>query len=203
MAKILLHDCCAPCGAYVLEKLLNDKNEVFVYFFNPNIFPNLEFERRKNEMKNFCFQKNVEFKEEPYLHDEWLKDVLGLELEPEKGKRCQVCIGKRLEKAAMFAKENNFTHFATTLSVSPHKDAEFINKIGKELAEKFGLIFVEDIWRKNNGYLKSVELSKKMGFYRQKYCGCEYSKNPLPTPRLRQAGKHQVPNPKKAPNPKK
>jgi epoxyqueuosine reductase len=178
MAKVLLHDCCAPCGAYVLERLLQSGNEVSVYFFNSNIFPENEFEKRKKEMKDFCFKKNIEFIEAQYIHGEWQKLIIGKEQEPEKGERCKICIKKRLEQTADYAKKNRFSHFATTLSISPHKDAEFINSAGKQIADKYGLVFIDDIWRKNGGYKKSVELSNKLGFYRQKYCGCEYSLNP-------------------------
>lgn len=173
--KLLLHSCCAGCAAYIINKLKQEYN-IVVYFYNPNIFPHAEFNIRMNEVKQYTNEQQVNFVLENGDYEQWKEKVSGLENEPEKGKRCQICIKTRLEQTAKFAKQNGFTHFATTLTISPHKDAEFISKIGNELAEKYNLIFLDEIWRKNNGFLESCKLSEKLHFYRQNYCGCELSK---------------------------
>jgi len=173
--KLLLHDCCAPCGAYTASELKNDGYDVTVYFYNPNIFPAEEYRLRLAEMKRFCAENKIEFVEAPYERSDWRLATEGLEKEPERGKRCRVCFTHRLSEAAQKAQELGLEAFATTLTMSPHKDAELINKIGKEIADIYGLEFLDTVWRENDGYKKACELSKKYGFHRQNYCGCEYS----------------------------
>ena len=173
--KVLLHACCAPCSAYVCEFLENEGYEIIIYFYNPNIFPVLEYEKRKNELEKFCKLKNYELilgEEDFTLWNDYIK---GLEQEPERGKRCEKCFQFRLEKAARFAKKMNIENFTTTLSISPHKDFKTIEKVGNELMGKYGVKFLNYNFKKNDGYKKSTILSQKYGFYRQNYCGCEYS----------------------------
>ncbi len=173
--KVLLHACCAPCSTYSCEFLENEGYEIVIYFYNPNIFPIEEYEKRKNELIKFCKLKNYEL----ILGDEdfslWNEYVKGLEQEPERGKRCEKCFYFRLEKTALLAKEMNIENFTTTLSISPHKDFKTIEKVGNELMEKYGVKFLNYNFKKNDGYKKSTILSQEYGFYRQNYCGCKYS----------------------------
>lgn len=184
--KILLHDCCAPCGAQVINALKADGHEVAVYFYNPNIFPKEEYDLRLAEMKRYADKLGVPLIVGKYEHDDWLEFVRGLESEPEGGKRCEKCFQKRLVEVAQKAQEEGFDAFATTLTISPHKPAEVINKIGKELADFYGLKFIDTIWRKGEGYKKSCEISREEHFHRQNYCGCEFGAKPPGTIRFAQ-----------------
>lgn len=178
MHKILLHSCCAPCLTSTSEILSNDY-EVVPFWFNPNIEPNTEWQERLDNFTLFCGIKNMnpeivsDYKTE---NNAWHGSIEGLENEAEEGARCEKCIRLRLEKTAQFAKEKGFKIFATTLTVSPHKNAEMINEIGQELAEKYNIKYLTADFKKNNGYLRSIELSKELDLYRQNYCGCLYSK---------------------------
>ena len=173
--KVLLHDCCAPCGAQVIKELQKDGHEVTVYYYNPNIFPEKEYQVRLNEMKRYSKKLGVDLIEGKYEHDEWLLAVKGFEAEPEGGARCEKCFMKRLSEVAQKAQEDGFEAFASTLTISPHKNAEVINRIGHELADFYNLEFIDTVWRKNEGYKKSCEISKEEDFHRQNYCGCEFS----------------------------
>ncbi|MFA6536877.1 MAG: epoxyqueuosine reductase QueH [Patescibacteria group bacterium] len=173
--NLLLHDCCAPCGAYVLQELLGTGYNVTVFYFNPNIFPQEEYSWRRDEMKNFCDKNKVRFIEKDYDHDDWLETIKGYENEPERGERCRMCFAKRLAETAQYASENNFEFVATTLSISPHKVTKVINEVGHEVCDLYGLKFIDIDWKKNEGYKKAVELAKKENFHRQTYCGCEFS----------------------------
>jgi predicted adenine nucleotide alpha hydrolase (AANH) superfamily ATPase len=172
--KILLHSCCAPCGAYVIEQLQKDY-DVAVYFCNLNIHPEEEYERRKMEIKNYCEKNKIEFIEEKYNPAEWFLTVKGLEKEPERGRRCLVCFKMRLGKTAELAKEKGFDCFTTTLTISPHKDTNQIFVAGKEMEDMTGVKFLARDWKLDNGFKCSCDISKEQGFYRQKYCGCVYS----------------------------
>lgn len=173
--KILLHTCCAPCATYVFEKLKDDGFEVNSYFYNPNIHPDEEYEKRLNELKYFCKQNETELIIKENDTDEWFKITEGLENEPEGGARCFACYRFRLEQTAKYAKENGYDYFSTVLTISPHKNATEINKIGKELEEKYKIAFLEENFKKKDGFKKSLELSKKYDLFRQDYCGCVYS----------------------------
>ncbi|MDD5731526.1 MAG: epoxyqueuosine reductase QueH [Patescibacteria group bacterium] len=175
--KLLLHTCCAPCSAFVLELL--KKYEVSVFYYNPNIDTKEEYERRKSECQRYCEKNKIPFIEMEYAPQEWELYIEGLESEPEGGSRCAKCFELRLAKTAEFAKKNDFNFFATTLSISPHKNSGVINEIGTKTAAKIDLTFLESDWKKEDGYKKSCEISKKEGFYRQNYCGCQYSKSHL------------------------
>lgn len=174
--KILLHSCCAPCSSYVID-YLNNYFDITILYYNPNISPIEEYEKRKQEeikfIKNY---KNVKFLDCDYDNNLYNKLIKGLENEPERGKRCNVCFELRLEKTAILAKENNYEYFGTTLTVSPYKNAQIINKIGEKIQEKHKIKWLYSDFKKNDGYKKSIELSKKYNLYRQDYCGCIYSK---------------------------
>lgn len=173
--KLLLHTCCAPCSPHVVD-LLSREFEVSAFFYNPNIYPLKEYELRLNEIKQFLRVLPVELIEGEYDSDQWFSRVEGMEQEKEGGKRCQVCFRMRLEKTALVAQEKGFHYFTTTLSVSPHKNAQIINQIGRDIPATAGVAFYEGDFKKGDGFKKSCELSKKHGFYRQNYCGCIYSK---------------------------
>ncbi len=175
MSKCLLHICCAPCGGFVIKELQNMGYEVTAFFYNPNIFPQEEYDLRLQEVKRFCAKEKVKLIIGEYRHEDWREHVKGLELEPEKGKRCEVCFNLRLSEAAQVAQENSYDAMASTLTISPHKDAVLINKIGHEMADLYGLTFIDRVWRKENGFKKSCDLAEQEKFHRQDYCGCEFS----------------------------
>ena len=172
--KLLLHTCCAPCSPYVIE-LLQNEFEVSAFFYNPNIHPPEEYQLRLEEMKQFCRNIGVELITGSYDVKKWFQITKGMENEKEGGKRCELCFKMRLDKSAGTAQKNYFQHFATTLTVSPHKNAAVINRLGRELQKKYPVTFYEADFKKSDGFKKSCELGKKHGFYRQNYCGCIYS----------------------------
>ncbi|MFC1724951.1 epoxyqueuosine reductase QueH [candidate division KSB1 bacterium] len=175
MEKILLHSCCAPCASASIEKLLNNY-EIILFFYNPNIHPETEYSARKDEIKKIAEFYYVELITGKYDPELWFSGVKGLEKEPERGKRCDVCFRIRLENTGLKAKELGIRKFTSTLSISPHKDFDKINNIGQDIASKLDLEFVPENFKKKDGYKKSIELSKKFDLYRQGYCGCVYSK---------------------------
>jgi len=185
--KLLLHVCCIGCGAYVLE-LLKSEYDITLYFYNPNIEPRAEYDKRLQEAKKVTEStllfasplirgeegKGV-FVEGDYENKRWHELVRGHEQDPERGERCRICYRARLEKTAQYASEHNFNFFTTTLTISPHKDAEAINKIGLELGEKYGVNFLARDFKKQDGFKKTCALSRRLNLYRQEYCGCGYS----------------------------
>ncbi|NCD00538.1 hypothetical protein EOL94_00345 [bacterium] len=173
--KLLLHICCAVCGAYVSSEVLNKDYEVILFYYNPNIYSKEEYEKRLIEVKKVADEFNLKYINLDYDHEKWLEMVKGLELEPEKGKRCLVCYKDRLEKTAKEAKNRGIKYFATTLTMSTLKDAEIINKIGKEVSKDFNVEYRGENFKKNNGCQKSYALAKKLKLYHQNYCGCEFS----------------------------
>ncbi len=176
---ILLHSCCGPCSSYVLE-CLKDYFDITVLYYNPNIYPEDEYIKRKDEQIKLI-QKlnlfNVNYLDIDYLADDYKKEIVGLEDAPEGGKRCLKCFYLRLNKTANIASEKVFDYFGTTLTVSPHKNSQDINEIGFEIENKNKIKFLYSDFKKADGYKKSIELSKKYGLYRQNYCGCKYSIN--------------------------
>lgn len=172
--KLLFHSCCAPCSGYLVSKLV-DNFEVTVYYNNPNIHPESEYQIRKNEAKDFFTSHGTKFVENKYDHDKWLVLVEGLEQEPEKGKRCLRCYHFRLESTAKYAKDNNYDFFASSLAISPYKNSKILNNIGRALSKKIGIDFIDEDWKKKDGYKKATEFAKSLDFYRQNYCGCEFS----------------------------
>lgn len=178
---LLLHSCCAPCSTYVLDYLMK-YFKITVFYYNPNIYPRAEYEKRLANQKKLIIQMNGEFNskinfiEGEYCNMEFCKNFMGLELEPEGGKRCELCYRLRLEATAKMAYKNKFDYFTTTLTVSPHKNAQTINDIGKDLANKYNVKYLFSDFKKKEGYKKSIELSRKYELYRQNYCGCVFSK---------------------------
>ena len=180
--SLLLHSCCGPCSTAVIERLAPDY-EITVFFYNPNITDEEEYEKRKENQKKFIESFNedpghdgkVAFMEGPYDRRNFLDICKGMENEPEGGRRCEKCFLMRLEKTAQTANMMNFDTFATTLSISPHKDKDTINYIGKRLASTYNTGFLDEDFKKKAGFQRSVELSKKYGLYRQRYCGCKFS----------------------------
>ena len=177
--RLLLHSCCAPCSSYVLE-YLTEYFDITVYYYNPNISPMGEYEKRIAEQKRLIsemkFKNSVSFIEGTYNHDEFISLTRGLENLPEGGERCSLCYEMRLEAAAQKAAEINADYFTTTLSVSPHKNTVKLNTIGLKLAMEYGVPYLVSDFKKNNGYKRSIELSTEYGLYRQNFCGCIFSK---------------------------
>ncbi len=172
--KLLLHCCCGPCSSYVLTELF-EKFDVTVLFYNPNIFPKDEFEKRHKQLKKLIEVYNVKEIEISYKEDEFLSQIISFEKEKEGGKRCEICFRLRLFKTAEKAKELSFEIFTTTLSVSPHKNSSIINEIGKEASNYYKVDYLFADFKKKDGFKKSIELSKKYELYRQNYCGCRFS----------------------------
>lgn len=177
--RLLLHSCCAPCSSYVLE-YLTEFFKITIYYYNPNISPKEEFEKRAAEqkrlIKEMSLPSNIDIIEAVYDNTPFFSLTKGLENLPEGGERCSICYRLRLEKTATVAKTKQFDYFSTTLSVSPYKNSEKLNKIGKELSEKYGIKYLYSDFKKKNGYKRSIELSKEYSLYRQDYCGCIFSK---------------------------
>ena len=177
--KLLLHACCAPCSSYVIE-YLSKYFDITILYYNPNIDTKEEFDKRLNELKRFI----KEFKTENlvkvvslgYDNKEYLDEIKGLEDEVEGGKRCLKCFNLRLEKACIYAKENNFDYFTTTLTISPHKNSKVLNEIGHELELKYNMPYLYSDFKKKEGYKRSIVLSHEYNLYRQDYCGCKFSK---------------------------
>lgn len=173
--KLLLHSCCGPCSTQVIDFLKNDY-DITIYYYNPNIDTDEEFSHRLAEQKRYCEIVGVEVLEDGYNPDEFTCAVKGFENEKEGGARCPICFALRLSKTAKKAKALGYDKFGTTLSVSPHKNAEVINDVGFFIGTCEGIEFLEGNYKKQDGYKKSIELSKKYNLYRQNYCGCKFSK---------------------------
>ena len=177
--RLLLHSCCAPCSSYTLEYLSN-YFDITVYYFNPNISPKSEFDKRFAEQKRLIEQlphKNpISLVEGDYNYDDFLQIAKGLEDVAEGGERCFRCYRMRLESTARLAKEQGYDYFCTTLSISPLKNSRKINEIGKETEEKYGVKWLSSDFKKREGYKRSIELSREYSLYRQNFCGCVFSK---------------------------
>lgn len=172
--KILLHACCAVCMAYPIELLMQNYEPV-VFFYNPNIYPETEYLRRRDELIKYCDFKGYKYIIDDYDTERWKVFVAGHENEPERGSRCDKCFEFRLNKTADKAVQLGINIFTTTLSVSPHKLSAQIFKAGKQSAANYGITFLEKDFKKQNGFLKTMQLAKENDFYRQNYCGCEFS----------------------------
>lgn len=175
---VLLHSCCGPCSSYVLE-YLTEYFDILLYFYNPNIQPENEFlkrlEAQKTVLEKMQFGDRVKLVEGEYKPENFFETVKGLENEPEGGKRCEKCIEMRIKKAADAALQYNADFFATTLTVSPHKNALFINQTGNKIEKEQGISYLVSDFKKKNGYKRSIELCREYDIYRQNYCGCIYS----------------------------
>lgn len=177
---LLLHSCCAPCSSYVLEYLSNYFG-ITVFYYNPNIYPDEEYEMRVREQQRFIrafpAKHPIDFIEGAYDKERFYEMARGLEAVPEGGQRCFQCYELRLREAGELAKARGFDYFTTTLSISPMKNAEKLNEIGLRLAEELGVAYLCSDFKKRNGYKRSTELSREYGMYRQDYCGCVFSYN--------------------------
>lgn len=175
---ILLHSCCGPCSTTVLTFLVT-YFDITVFYYNPNIEPRAEYEKRKQEQIRFIQEFNNEhitFLDCDYANQDFRSKVKGLEQEKEGGARCAVCFKLRLEETARLAKKLNFDYFGTTLTVSPHKNSQIINEIGALLEGEYGVKYLYSDFKKKDGYKKSIELSKQYHLYRQDYCGCLFGR---------------------------
>jgi predicted adenine nucleotide alpha hydrolase (AANH) superfamily ATPase len=167
----LLHVCCAPDATVAIERLSQDY-AVETFFYNPNIHPREEYEKRLAEMRKVAERYGVPLHEGPYDEARWFDLARGLMDEPERGRRCETCFRMRLEATAAFARDRGFQAFAATLTVSPHKDANLVNRLGKEAGERFGVAYLATDLKKKDGFKRSLELSRELALYRQDYCGC-------------------------------
>ncbi|MBQ8287661.1 MAG: epoxyqueuosine reductase QueH [Clostridia bacterium] len=173
--RLFLHSCCGPCSTYVLEYLAQ-YFEITLFYYNPNIYPAEEYQHRLATQKEVLERTGwATLVEGEYDHSDFLAAVRGYEAEPEGGARCEFCFRLRMEEAAKLAQDSGYDYFATTLSVSPHKDAALLGKIGEELEARYGVKHLPSDFKKREGYKRSVSLSNEMGLYRQDYCGCEFS----------------------------
>lgn len=172
--KVLLHICCAVCASACLERLRQEGHEVSGYFYNPNIQPKEEYEKRLQETKRLAQRENLALIVGDYDADAWFKRIKGREEEPEGGTRCAECFTLRLSKTLEVARERGFNGFTTTLTVSPHKNAQTINTIGEDIGP--GLFLARD-FKKQDGFKRAQELAKQYNLYHQDYCGCIYSLN--------------------------
>lgn len=178
MKKMLLHSCCAPCSSAVIERLLAETDfDISVFYYNPNIYPEAEYLKRESEqirLINLLDNPRVHFIKAPYDAESFYQCAKGFEGEKEGGARCAECFALRLGVTAEFAKGNGFDIFATTLTVSPHKNATVINNIGQKISSQTGVEYYVADFKKRDGYKRSIELSKLYGLYRQNYCGCAF-----------------------------
>ena len=177
--EVLLHACCAPCSSAIVEWLVQHDIRPVIFYFNPNIFPREEYEIRKNESKRHAESLGLQWIDGDYDHEQWQQDVCGLEGEPERGKRCELCFVLRLTAAAKKAQELGIRYFTTTLASSRWKSLEQIERAG-HLAEQMshrgpGVTFWAQNWRKGGLYERRNQLLKEFNFYNQQYCGCEFS----------------------------
>lgn len=177
--KLLLQACCAPCSSYVLE-YLSAYFDITLFFYNPNISPESEYDFRASELNRLINEMPLENKPKiivcDYDSSPFFEIAKGLEDLSEGNERCFLCYRLRLEETAKYAKQNGFDYFCTTLSISPHKNANKLNEIGDELSQKYGIEYLYSDFKKKNGYIRSITLSKEYNLYRQNYCGCVFSK---------------------------
>ncbi|MFD3158352.1 epoxyqueuosine reductase QueH [Haloimpatiens sp. FM7330] len=176
---LLLHSCCAPCSSYVLE-YLSQYFKITVFYYNPNIHPEVEYRKRVKEQQQFIdkfkTKYDVDFIEGKYDVDSFFDMAKGMENLKEGGIRCFKCYELRLREASKIAQKLNFDYFTTTLSISPYKNAQKLNEIGEQVGKQYGVKYLNSDFKKKNGYKRSIELSSEYGLYRQDYCGCVYSK---------------------------
>jgi len=174
--SLLLVSCCAPCSCAVIEKLATEKRDFTVLFYNPNIAPAAEYEKRRDENRRLCEKFGVPFVELPYGPEEWQNAVKGLENEPERGKRCSVCFYMRLKRAARYAKANGFDAVSSVFGVSRHKDMDQVNDAGNEACALYDIPYDTTNWRKGGLEPRRIALIKELSLYEQTYCGCPYSR---------------------------
>ena len=175
-AKILLHSCCAPCSGEVIQAMVESGINLTIFFYNPNIHPKKEYEIRKDENVKYAKKLGIDFIDADYDVQNWFKRAKGLELEPERGKRCTMCFDMRFDRTALFAYENGFEIITSSLGISRWKNMEQINECGVKSASKYpGIIYWTYNWRKDGGSSRMYEIAKDESFYKQEFCGCVYS----------------------------
>lgn len=181
ISSLFLHSCCAPCSSYCLEYLA-EYFHITLFYYNPNISPKQEYEKRVEEQRRLIEALNqkvtyqITMKEGAYDPERFYEMAKGMEDLPEGGERCFGCYELRLREAAMYASEENYDFFTTTLTISPLKNAQKLNEIGSEVGKEYGISYLPSDFKKKNGYKRSIELSKEYDLYRQNYCGCVFSK---------------------------
>lgn len=173
--KILLHACCAICSSYPILQLRELGYEPVVYFYNPNIYPSEEYQKRLEAQKELCKHHNCELIVEEYNQEEFFEVVKGFENEPERGKRCDVCFELRLDKTAQKAHDLGVNKFTTSIVISPHKNFSKLTEIGENIAKKYNLEYFAVDFKKKDGFLKTNKIANSLNLYRQNYCGCKYS----------------------------
>jgi predicted adenine nucleotide alpha hydrolase (AANH) superfamily ATPase len=174
--KVLLHSCCAPCSGELMEAMLESGIDYSIFFYNPNIHPEKEYEIRKQENIRFAEQHNIEFIDADYDKDNWFLRTKGMELDPERGRRCTTCFDMRFERTALYAYENDFKVFTSSLGISRWKNMTQINDSGIRAAADYpNLSYWTYNWRKKGGSQRMIQISKREHFYQQEYCGCVYS----------------------------
>ena len=174
--KILLHACCAICSGYPITLLKDMGYLPVVYFYNPNIYPEAEYQKRLDAERILCKELGCELIEVDYLPEEFYNAAKGLENEPEKGRRCDKCFELRLLKTAKLAKKLGINEFTTSIVISPHKNFQKLTDIGQKIAEEYNLTYKAIDFKKKDGFLKTNRISRELNLYRQNYCGCEFSK---------------------------
>ena len=177
--SILLHSCCAPCSSHVIT-FLSEYFNITILYYNPNISPETEYLKRKAEqirlIESLTTKNKLDYLDCDYENDLYETKIKGLETCPEGGNRCHVCFNLRLSKTASLAKQFHYDYFCSTLTVSPHKNSALINQIGLNISKEYGIKWLPSDFKKDEGYKKSIQLSKTYNLYRQDYCGCIYSK---------------------------
>lgn len=175
--RLLLHSCCGPCSSHTINEL-KEHFSLDVYFYNPNIHPEEEYEKRLKDQVRLVKEMGLKYKviDGDYFPEEFFNEVRGLESLGEGSKRCYKCFYMRLYKTGLYGLENDFQYFTTTLTISPMKNSQVINEIGLEIGRELGIKYLASDFKKNNGYKKSIDLSKEYKLYRQDYCGCIFSK---------------------------
>ena len=178
--RLLLHSCCGPCSTQVIS-YLTEYFDITVLYYNPNIEPYDEYIKRKNEqikfIKKFNPKNKLDFMDCDYANEDFQTIAKGYEQYPEGSVRCHRCYKLRLSKTAKLAKDNNYDYFCTTLTVSPYKNSQVINHLAEEISKEYKIDYLYSDFKKENGYLKSVEYAKKYNLYRQDYCGCHFAKD--------------------------
>jgi epoxyqueuosine reductase len=173
-SAILLHVCCAPDAVVAAERLAGEFR-MGAYFYNPNIFPQAEYNKREQELVRIAPLFSLTVHDAPYDPQHWLALAAGLEKEPEKGKRCEVCVRMRLQQTAQAARALGYACFGTVLTTSPFKNAGMVNALGEETARDLQLAYYASDFKKKEGFKRSLELCRQYGIYRQNYCGCQFS----------------------------
>ncbi len=191
--SLFLHCCCAPCSSYVLE-YLHEYFKITLFFYNPNITEEKEYRKRKEELKRFVsessFGNGIHWIDADYDPERFLEISKGMEHEPERGARCKKCFRLRLFETAGEAQKRNYDYFCTTLSISPHKNADLLMHVGEEAAERYGISYLPSDFKKKNGYKRSIELSRQYHLYRQDYCGCVFSREQRRKEQCDEKGNH-------------